>query len=287
MSAKLVAHQYGKGRVRVMKILREGATHTIKELNVAVALTGDFESSYTSGDNSLVVATDTMKNTVNVLAHRHLGHETEKFAVLLAEHFPAKYPQVKTATVEISERGWNRMAVGGSPHPHGFIGAPGARSWVEASAGPEGSKLKSGIREMLILKSTQSGFEGFPRCEFTTLPETEDRIFATSLDATWTWSDTPVDYNAVNRAIVDALLEPFASRYSPSVQTTLFEMGENALQACPAISEIHLAAPNKHCLLINLAPFGIENRNELFVPTDEPHGQIEATISRRARVADA
>ena len=287
MSAKLVAHQYGKSRVRVMKILREGATHTIKELNVSVALTGDFESSYTAGDNSLVVATDTMKNTVNVLAHRHLGPETEKFAVLLAEHFPAKYPQVKTARVEISERGWERMTVGGSPHPHSFIGAQGARFWVEASAGADGTAWESGIRELLILKSTESGFAGFPRCEFTTLPETDDRIFATSLDATWKWSEAPRDYNAANRGILDALLEPFASRYSPSVQTTLFEMGQNALRACPAISEIHLAAPNKHCLLINLAPFGIENRNDVFVPTDEPHGQIEATICRETRVSGA
>ena len=282
MSAKLVAHQYGKSRVRVMKILRDGVTHTIKELNVAVALTGDFEASYTSGDNSLVVATDTIKNTVNVLAHRHLGLETEKFAVVLAEHFLAKYPQAATASVEISERGWDRINAGGSLHPHSFIGAQGARSWVKALSGPGGTIVKSGVREMLILKSTQSGFEKFARDEFTTLPETADRIFATSLDATWTWSKAPSDYNSANRQILDALLEPFALRYSPSVQTTLFQMGEEALEVCPAISEIHLAAPNKHCLLINLAPFGIENRDEVFVPTDEPHGQIEATIGRRA-----
>ena len=283
MSAKLVAHRYGKDRVRVMKILREGDTHTVKDLDVSVALTGDFESSYTAGDNSLVVATDTMKNTVNVLAHRHLGLETERFAQILAEHFPAKYPQVNTATVEISERVWDRMTVGGAPHAHSFVGAQSARSWIAAESDHERTVVKSGIRDLLILKSTQSGFEGFPRDEFTTLPETADRIFATALDATWTWSDAPADFNSTNRAILDALLEPFARNYSPSVQTTLFEMGDKALQACPAILEIHLAAPNKHCLLINLTPFGIENRNEVFVSTDEPHGQIEATIARGAR----
>jgi urate oxidase len=280
MSAKLIAHQYGKARVRVMKVLREGARHTVKELDVAVSLTGDFERSYTSADNSLVVATDTMKNTVNVLAHQHLGMETEKFARVLAEHFPAKYPQVKSATVEVSERRWDRLTVAGAAHPHSFSGVHSPRPWVSVTVGPVGTTVKSGIRDLLILKSTQSGFEGFPRDEFTTLPDTGDRILATSLDATWTWSEAPADYNAANHTVLEALLEPFASNYSPSVQTTLFQMGEKALAVCPAISEIHLAAPNKHCLLVNLAPFGIENRNELFVPTDEPHGQIEATIRR-------
>jgi urate oxidase len=280
MSAKLIAHRYGKSRVRVLKVLRDGATHTIKELEVAVALTGDFESSYTSGDNSLAVPTDTMKNTVNVLAHEQLGLETERFAPLLSAHFVKKYPQVDAANVKITERVWERMVIHGTAHAHSFRGGQGSRAWVAALSSAGGTTLQSGIRDLLILKSAASGFEGFPRCEFTTLPETNDRIFATSLDATWTWSDVPADYNATNGAIIDALLAPFAENYSPSVQTTLFQMAANALESCPAISEIHLAAPNKHCLLVNLQPFGIENRNETFVPTDEPHGQIEATVHR-------
>lgn len=280
MAAKLIAHRYGKSRVRVLKVLRDGARHTIKELDVDVALTGDFETSYTAGDNHLVVATDTMKNTVNVVAHEHLGPETERFAALLAEHFVTKYPQVATASVETRERNWERITISGEPHPHSFQPGGARVSWASAQADANGTVLRSGVRDWLILKSTGSGFEGFPRCEFTTLPETQDRIFATSLDATWSWSTAPADYNAENARIAAALLEPFAANYSPSVQTTLFQMGERAVEVCPVISEICLAAPNRHCLLIDLKPFGRENRNELFVPTNEPHGQIEATIRR-------
>src|SRR5438105_12416576 len=105
MSAKLNMHRYGKSRVRVLKILRDGATHTVKELDVAVALEGDFESSYTSGDNSKVVATDTIKNTVNVMAHRHLGSENERFALILAQHF-LEFAQVEKASVQAVERVW-------------------------------------------------------------------------------------------------------------------------------------------------------------------------------------
>ena len=282
MNARLIAHRYGKSRVRVLKVLRAGSTHTLKELDVAVGLSGDFETSYTlpEGDNSKVVATDTMKNTVNVLAHQHLGAETERFAALLARHFVAKYPQVQSATVEATERVWDRLNIAGQPHPHGFSGTQQARPFVRATATASGLELASGIADLLILKSTASGFEGYPRCEFTTLPETKDRIFATSLTATWTWSAEPADYQQANAAILAALLTPFAENFSPSVQTTLFQMGEAALAACPEIARIHLAAPNKHCLLINLTPFGLENHNEVFVPTDEPHGQIEATVAR-------
>jgi urate oxidase len=280
MTAKLLDHRYGKSRVRVMKVLREGAGHTIKELDVAVALEGDFETSYTSGDNSKVVATDTMKNTVNVFAKQHLGGENERFALTLARHFLTKYPQVERVTVEAFERVWSRLTVEGSEHPHSFVQSENARPFTRVVCAGNGERIESGIADLLILKSTGSGFEDYPRCEFTTLPETKDRIFATSLKATWTYSAEPANYAATNSAIISAMVKPFAENFSPSVQTTLFEMGSAALEDCAQISQIHLAMPNKHCLLVNLKPFGLENPNELFVPTDEPHGQIEATITR-------
>ena len=282
MKTRLVDHRYGKSRVRVLKVLRDGPMHTVKELDVAVALSGDFDSSYTDpqGDNSKVVATDTMKNTVNVLAHQHLGPESEPFALVLGQHFLSHYAQVQRVRVELVERVWGRLQTGGEPHPHSFAQAENARPFVRLDISADSRKLESGVRDLLVLKSTGSGFAGYPRCEFTTLPETKDRIFATSLEASWLWSAEPTGYENARAAIIAAMLKPFVENYSPSVQTTLFEMGTAALAACTEISEIHLAMPNKHCLLVNLQPFGRENRNELFVPTDEPHGQIEATIAR-------
>lgn len=283
--AKLLDHQYGKSRVRVMKVLRggEGAAHRIKELTVNVSLNGDFERNYTAGDNANIVLTDTMKNTVNALAAEHLGEETEPFAVLLARHFVTMYPQVKTAFIDLAERLWEPLTIQGKPHPHSFDGSGGARPTVRAAATAGGgdSPLESGIEDLLILKSAGSGFENYPKDKYTTLPETGDRILATSLTASWMWQSEPTTgYPAANRAILAAMLEPFAQNYSPSVQTTLFQMGEAVLAACPQISLVRLAMPNKHYLPINLAPFGLPNRNEVFLPTDEPHGQIEATIGR-------
>lgn len=277
---KLTAHQYGKAKVRVLKILRDGAVHRIKDIEVAALLQGDFATSYTSGDNTKVVATDTIKNTVNVLSKQQLGDEIEKFAIFLGQHFLKKYAQVHEAKIDISERDWRRMEIAGKPHPHAFAVGGEARMFARVVCKRDSQVVQSGVRDLLILKSTGSGFEKYPRDEFTTLPETADRILATSFSATWTFAKLPADFSKANDSIMSAMLKVFAENYSPSAQTTLFQMGEAALAVCPEISHVDLVMPNKHCLLIDLSPFGLENKNEVFVPTDEPHGQIEATVSR-------
>jgi len=276
---KLVANRYGKGRVRVLKILRDGATHRIKDLNVLALLEGELETSYTAGDNSKVVPTDTIKNTINALAKKHLGDEIERFGLALGQHF-LRFPQVDKMNVEILEHDWQRLEVNGKPHAHSFKSGGDARMFTRVVSDRTKQTVQSGVRDLIILKSTGSGFEGYPRDEYTTLKETSDRILGTSFSATWHFAKDPGDYRVTNSAIMKAMLEVFAENYSPSAQTTLYQMGEAALEACKDISLIDLAMPNKHCLLIDLSPFGLENKNEVFVPIEEPHGQIEASVAR-------
>jgi urate oxidase len=292
---KLIANRYGKSRVRVMKVLRDAGdaeVHTVKDLTARVLLEGDFERSYTAADNANVVATDTMKNTIYVLAHEHLGQENEPFARCIASHFLDRHAHVSQVTVELDERVWTRLHVradatataagAAAAHPHSFIQTEVARPFTRLIASRTTATHESGIRELLILKSTASGFEGFHRDELTTLPETNERILASAMRATWLWERdrTPASYRGTQRTIIDAMLVPFAQRYSPSVQATLFEMGTAALEACPEIARITLTMPNLHCLPVDLGRFGRTNRHEIFVPTDEPHGDIEATVSR-------
>ena len=277
---KLTSHRYGKARVRVLKILRTEDRQSIKEIDVAAMLDGDFESSYTAGDNTKVVPTDTIKNTINVLAKEQLADEIEPFAVALGQHFLRRYQQVRSARIEISERDWRRMEIDRKPHAHSFIAGSNAKTFTRVVCTRDSATVESGIRDFVILKSTGSGFENYPKDEFTTLPETADRILATSFSATWHYAKSPSSYRDRNDKIIAAMLKVFANNYSPSAQTTLFQMGEAALAVCPEISHLDLAMPNKHYLPVNLAPFSLENKNEIFTPTDEPHGQIEASVSR-------
>ena len=277
---KLISHRYGKARVRVLKVLRQDPRHELKEADVNVTLEGDFESSFTRGDNALVVPTDTLKNIVYSLAKEQLGDEIEPFALALGQLLLDRYPQVTRATVRLTEQRWERMTVDGQPHPHSFVGNGRGRAFAEATCLRDTTSVESGVEDLSLLKSTGSGFAGFVKDEMTTLAETRDRILATRLTARWHFGSAPMNYTQPNRAALEAMLKVFATRYSPSVQATLFEMAQAALEAAPELDRVRLAMPNKHYLLVNLAPFDLENANEIFVPTDEPHGQIEATVSR-------
>ena len=277
---KLIQHNYGKARVRVLKVFRNRPEHSLKELDVQVMLQGNFDASYTRADNRLVVATDSMKNTVSVFAKQKLGAETEEFGLALGGHFLKTYRHVSRVEISLAEHCWARIPVGGKPHAHSFAEKGAARPITKIVCTRKDNVVESGIKDLLILKTTASGFENFLRYEFTTLPEVNDRILATKLEALWTYRKKPRSYSRTNTKILEAMLAVFAKKYSPSVQVTLFQMGEAALKAAPDISKVHIAMPNKHCLLINLKPFGLENKNELFVPTDEPHGQIEGTVAR-------
>jgi urate oxidase len=279
----LTYHRYGKAKIRVLKKLQRDSLHAIKELDVQVSLAGDFESSYSAGDNRLVVATDTMKNTVNVLALEKLEEQTERFALDLAQHFLEKYPHVTEVTIETSERVWQRLKADGKPSPTNFLAPQKYTPLCEVHATRANTRLTSGVQDLVILKSAGSGFADFHRDEFTTLPETQDRILATRMASKWTYAVAPADYNQTNEDLLDAMLECFVTNDSPSVQKTMYDMGLAALNRCPEISDVNLVMPNLHCLLIDLKPFGRTNPNTLFVPTDAPHGLIEATIEREPR----
>ena len=276
----LVRNSYGKGRVRVMRVFRDGEYNEVRELSVQTMLEGDFGASYTEADNRHVIATDTIKNICYIVAREGLVDAAEQYGERLARRLLERYAQVKRASVTMHETRWQRANFRGTPHPHGFVLDNNGRGFAEVSASREAVSVTSGITGYTFMKSTGSGWENYVHDEYTTLPETSDRISATAMDARWRWSDVPGDYPATNAAILATMLEVFATTYSRGVQDSLWRMGEAALAACPALEEVTLACPNKHYLPMNLAPFGLSSDNMVFIPTDEPHGQIECVVGR-------
>jgi urate oxidase len=286
MPHKVWTQSYGKSRVRLAKVVRDSAVHEITELSVDVELDGAFDAAYTKGDNSLVVPTDTMKNTVYAFARELDVRELETFAWTLGSHFVENFDHVNQAVVRVNERPWQRVETGGKPHPHAFLGNSGERytcqaliNRADAGEEPEGT-IECGLEGLVLLKTTESGFSSFLQDEFTTLLETNDRIFATAATATWFYNDTPDDWRAIRQRIRSKLIDEFAARFSPSVQATLYEMACAVLDAEPAVEEISLSMPNLHRHLVDLSRFDLDNPNVLFVPTDEPHGSISASVCR-------
>lgn len=278
---RLGENRYGKSRVRLSRITRHGDRHVFQEWNVRVLLRGDFESSFTEADNSKVLPTDTMKNTVYYLARESKSSIIEEFAIELGDYLLHNNPQVNSVQIEISEKEWKPLIVQGRPEPNTFkLDGPELQTVQAGRTREKPWSITSGIDGLTILKTARSGFEGFVVDKLTTLKPVADRIFGTCATITWQYALQQPQYAMVREQVLSALLQEFAAHDSNSVQHTLFDMGKAALAAAPDLVRITLTMPNLHHLLADLSRFGQDNPNHVFVPIDEPHGYIEATIER-------
>ncbi|KAI1777688.1 uricase [Hypoxylon cercidicola] len=289
------AARYGKDNVRVYKVHRDEktGTHTVTEMTVCCLLEGEIETSYTVADNSVVVATDSIKNTIYIKAKEHPVNPPELYASYLGQHFLDTYGHIHVANVNISVKRWTRMVIDGKEHPHSFYRDGEETRTVEARITRQGIDIKSGIAGLLVLKSTGSAFHGFVRDEFTTLGETWDRILSTEVDSTWTWNTLPsvaaveAKVSQFDKAWGDArniTMKTFAEEDSPSVQATMYKMASQILDAAPETAKVTYALPNKHYFEIDLSWHkGIKNTGkdaEVYAPQSNPNGLIKVEVSR-------
>ncbi|GAB2739533.1 factor-independent urate hydroxylase [Arthrobacter bambusae] len=285
MSNKIVLgdNQYGKAEVRVVKVTRDTDRHQIEDLNVTSQLRGDFQAAHLQGDNAHVVATDTQKNTIYAFARDGIG-SPEGFLLRLSEHFTSGFEWVTGGRWEAEAYTWDRIQAHGSEHDHSFVRkGQEVRTAVVVREGNT-THVISGLKDLTVLKTTQSGFVGYPRDRYTTLPETTDRILATDVSARWRYNTgldaAGTDFNKSYEDIKALLLEGFTENYSHALQQTLFDMGKKVLEAHSEVDEIKFSMPNKHHFLVDLSPFGLDNPNEVFFAADRPYGLIEATVQR-------
>ncbi len=285
VSVTIGANKYGKAENRVVRIVRDTARHEIIDLNVTSQLRGTaLLDSYLIGDNSLVVATDTQKNTVFAFAKEYGIASPEEFLLTLGRHFTRSFDWIDGGLWQAEQYEWERILVDGVEHDHSFVRkSQGTRlSTVQIVDGE--THVTGGVKDLVVLKSTGSEFAGFPRDKYTTLVETDDRIMATSVTGRWRYLpeavEDGIDYNALYTEVSAVLLATFATVHSLALQQTLFEMGKAAIAARPEIAELRFAMPNKHHFVYDLAPFGLENPNEVFYAADRPYGLIEGTVAR-------
>ena len=281
MPVRIVHDSYGKSRVRLIKVAREGEHHDIQDLSLNIALEGDFDDIHRTGDNTNCLPTDTMKNTVYALAGEVPGiEEAEDFGRRLARHFLDTNDQVERVRLEIAENSWKRMKVGDHLHDHSFVRGSREKRIINIAGSRDGTEIESGVEDLIVLKTTRSGFAGFKKDKFTTLPEVTDRIFATAIKAMWKYADADSASAGLCGSIRAIILKVFAEHDSLSVQHTLYAMGEAVLEQFSEVAEIAFSLPNVHCLPVDITRFGMEDKYAIFVPTDEPHGLIEARLAR-------
>jgi urate oxidase len=280
----LADHQYGKAETRLVRIYRDADQHQIRDLNVSTTLRGDFADAYARGDQAKVLPTDSQKNTAYAFALAHGGSDIETYALALARHFADEIEPVHSARVEVDEYAWDRVRLTGGDHPHAFVRASQEVRTTTATVVGRGREQRvwvlSGLRDLVLLKSTGSEFAGFLRDGYTTLAETHDRVLATSLTARWRSMVSQAAWNAIYTSIREILIERFATVHSLALQQSLWEMGKAVLAAHDEIAEIRLSAPNKHHFLVDLSPFGLDNHGEVFHADDRPYGLIQCAVQR-------
>jgi urate oxidase len=281
IKVKLGENNYGKAEVNLMKINRDSARHEIRELQVRVAMTGDFDAAHSRGDNAELIATDTVRNTIYGLAKEGFASSPEAFGKELVAHFVRTGARVSGGFMEFTEHLWDRVQVNGQGHDHSFVRQMPKRTGRVESEDGQTFKVTSGLEELYVLKTTESGWEGYLLDErFTTLPETHERVMATSITAKWEYTTDSADYDAVWTRVFGQLQETLTDHYSPSLQNTLYRMGEAVLSACPEISRIWFRLPNKHHLQYNLGRFGLDNNLEIMHVDPEPYGLMEGWVER-------
>lgn len=291
--------RHGKERVRVARVWRnEDGRQSVVEWVVSISLLSDCLAAYVRDDNSDVVATDSMKNTVYVKAKECSEQvSVEEFAIGLAKHFVSFYQQVTAAIIKVVEKSWDRIDIDGQPHEHGFKLGP-EKHTTEVIVKKSGYlQMTSGIEGLALLKTTKSGFEGFIRDKYTILPETRERLLATEVTASWRYNFESVHsipskpayftdkYQDVKKVLIDIFFgPPKEGVYSPSVQNTLYLMARAVLTRFPEISSVQLKMPNLHFIPVNLSskdnPSMVKFEDDVYLPTGEPHGSIEASLSR-------
>ena len=261
--ARLASARYGKDNVRVYKVHRDEKTgvQSVTEMTVCCLLEGKIETSYTEADNSVVVATDSIKNTIYIKAKEHPVNPPELFASTLGQHFLDTYPHISIAHIKIIVHRWTRMVVDGKEHPHSFFRDGQETRNVDVDVTRDGVAIKSGIVGLTVLKSTGSAFYGFVRDEFTTLGETWDRILSTDVDCGWTWKKFPSlaaikevtpKFDAAWEAARGITMKTFATDESASVQNTMYKMCEQILDAVPQVELANYSLPNKHYFEIGM-----------------------------------
>ncbi|WP_369226431.1 factor-independent urate hydroxylase [Streptomyces sp. R39] len=286
-------NQYGKAENRVVKITRDGATHHIRDLDVSVSLSGDMDEVHYSGSNANVLPTDTTKNTVFAFAKEHGIESAEQFGIHLARHFVTSQEPIHRARIRIEEHAWERIetsdtgsrSTGADTARHSFVRKGQETRLTQITYDGERWEVVSGLKDLVVMNTTDSEFWGYVKDKYTTLPEAHDRVLATQVSGRWrfNWTDDEQEMPDWERSYEQTrkhLLRAFAETYSLSLQQTLYQMGSRIIDNRDEIDEVRFSLPNKHHFLVDLEPFGLKNENEVYYAADRPYGLIEATVLR-------
>lgn len=273
-------HYYGKGDVTVYRLNRNGVApsggNPVFGANVLMLVYGDaFWPTYTTGDNTSLVATDSMKNFIQRETLNYEGPDLEEYCRFLGAKFIGTYPQVEGVQVSATEIPYARLSSGSAA----FAPSGPERATARIELNRSGiAEVASGLRGYKMLRLAGSAFQGFVRDQYTTLPDIHNRPLHMWLDVEWTYTvmEHAFSAGAITTALRRTIRETFESFESGSIQQVIYQMGTRILEEQPSIAEIHLEANNRTWDTV------AEQGDELGIYTDArpPYGCLGLRLRR-------
>jgi urate oxidase / 2-oxo-4-hydroxy-4-carboxy-5-ureidoimidazoline decarboxylase len=240
---------YGKCDVLVYRLYRDGSPPAgqspVFGANVNILIYGEaFWPTYTTGDNTNLIATDSMKNFVQRETMNYPGGDLESYCRFLAEKFLTKYPQTEGVQVTAEELPYSPIgakAVSFAPH-----GPERAFARIEFTRDAV-VEVRSGIRGFRLLRLAGSAFQGFIRDEYTALPDTANRPLHMWLDLDWSYMEPSAAYTCgiITSRVREIVAERFDSFTSGSIQQVIYRIGTKILADLPTVAEVGLEADNR------------------------------------------
>ncbi|MGH7468544.1 MAG: hypothetical protein ACRENP_11340 [Longimicrobiales bacterium] len=269
MSIVLTHGKFGESAIRLVRLVHKGDRRELRDLTVQLLLKGDFERGFTAGEALPLESEQAIADRVYALAHEHCGDQIEPFALLLSQHVLRFFPRVSETEVEIRERVWSRVLVGGRPHDHAFS-ASGEQRWTRVARTTDGVQVESGFSALPILRIlTESGTQ-------------EGSLFSGDLTARWRYGWTDVPYGLHWQQVRQVVLETFANHAAGPTQQLLHDMAQAALDQTPAIVEMRFVLNVMRHRPADLSRSGVENDGNLLIPDAGPLGVIETTVLRES-----
>ena len=273
-----------------------GRPNHVLAAEIDVQVMGEaFTEAYTEGDNTNVVATDTMKNFIHRESLDFDGSTLEGWLHFLGRRFLDTYSQMERLRVSGEEIRFDAARV---PVPGGGFEDSAVLyhrrhddrsvASLEVGRSDDGSVILGDVRSgrigLDLMKTTGSAFADFPRDEYTTLPSREDRLLFTHVDIAWRYADprVPIDPDptqyVASEQVADLAAVVFHDFVSLSIQHLVNEIGERMFERYPALTEISFEAQNRTFDVAEEST--ADELRKVYTDPRPPYGRIGLTMSR-------
>ncbi|HEX5473207.1 MAG TPA: hypothetical protein VFX12_00985 [Vicinamibacterales bacterium] len=285
--AQISASSYGGSRVRLLRLFRRGDRDDPRDLAVGVRFEGDFSTAFREGVPEGIIPAETLTRLVQRVAREQPSADLEPLGLALCARILDRHPHVGRVRVEIVERPWTRVQIGGKAQGQTFTDSGAERRLATVTSNGTRAAVVAGLEQLVLMRTT--GFAP-PRRKGAPDEAAADglqTLLVVTLGARWRYAEGDLPFALYREGARLAILETFARHAARTLQHTLYAIADVLLATYQEIAEVTLTAEERPYRPADLFEEGLENPDEVFVARDEPLGVVEVTVTRSAAASSS